>query len=399
MRRSLISVELGATDATTPTRRQHVSAAISLSMQLWSLTFRCVALVESIALCSLLPQIAAFGGTRGLQPIAVKLARTRLHRGSWRAWLSTPSLLWLACSDVALHGWAVLGLSAALRAAWGGVGARACLLLANFVFLSFDPIFGLSMPWDCLLLEAGWTAALLPAPAAGLVLEDTSPVHPAAAFLVRWLLFRLMIGFGKLKFKGTSPADALYVRDFMVLQPMPSRLGWLAHCYLPHAVFRLLLRAMFFTELVAPWLLFCPRLDALGLVDAPTRLAATLFTGLMGGIMLHGSFGHFNLLTASLCLPLLPSAGCPPLLAATSGAWQLPTSLHGAACLAALLFYIPVGLLHLPFSSGLSRGFAAFPQIDRWVSPQKRALLAALRALQPLRLVHSCAPAPTSTPA
>ena len=33
--------------------------------------------------------------------------------------------------------------------------------LGNFVFLSFDIAFGLSMPWDCLLLEAAWIAVLL----------------------------------------------------------------------------------------------------------------------------------------------------------------------------------------------------------------------------------------------
>ena len=355
-------------------------------MQIWSLTFRCVALVECIALCSLLPQLAAFGGTRGLQPAAVKFARARLHRGRG-AWLSAPSLLWFAHSDVALHAWAVLGIAAALRAAWGGTGACACLLLANAVFLSFDPVVGLSMPWDCLLLEAGWISALLPPPAAGLVLTDATPVHPAAAFLVRWLLFRLMIGFGKLKFTGTHKSDALYVRDFMILQPMPSRLGWLAYCYMPHFVFRRLLGAMFFTELIAPWLLLLP-FDLIGISDAPCRLAALLFVGLMGGINAHGSFGHFNLLTASLCLPLLPSGGCPSLHSTPSEVWALTTT-RGMICTLALAFYVSFGLLHLPFSSGLSRGFAAFPQIDRWVSPRKRALLAFVRFIQPLRLIHS----------
>ena len=66
-----------------------------------------------------------------------------------------------------------------------------------------------------------------------------------------------MIGFGKLKFVGTSASDALYVRDFMILQPMPSRLGWLAH-YLPLPIHRLLLKGMWFTEMVAPFLLFFP---------------------------------------------------------------------------------------------------------------------------------------------
>ena len=41
---------------------------------LWSIAFRGVALVQAIALTSLLPQLSAFGGTRGLQPVAVKLA-------------------------------------------------------------------------------------------------------------------------------------------------------------------------------------------------------------------------------------------------------------------------------------------------------------------------------------
>lgn len=161
---------------------------------LWSLAFRGIALTLAIALSSLWAQLDAFGGTRGVQPVAVKLARLRLHLP--RPWLSTPTVLWLGHSDLALHGWAALGVSAALFAAWGGPGARGAILVAHAIFLSFDCVFGLSMPWDCLLLEAGWLAPLLPAPAPldspGAV-WDATPVHPAAAFLVRWLLFRVRV--------------------------------------------------------------------------------------------------------------------------------------------------------------------------------------------------------------
>ena len=352
---------------------------------MWSLCARLVAANHFIALLSILPQLSAFGGKRGLQPIAVKLSRIALHRRRG-AWLSTPSLLWINHSDAALHGLAVLGLAAAVRAVCGGAGACACLLLSNIVFLSFDPVFGLSMPWDCLLLEAGWIAALLPTPAAftsfANLLVDPVPVHPAASWLIRWLLFRLMIGFGKMKFRGTSPSDALYVRDFMILQPMPSRLGWYAHCYLPFFVFRLLLKAMFFTECLAPWLLFVP-----GIGSLPTQFTAILFIGLMFGILLHGSFGHFNTLTFALSLPLVFPDSAPPLTSSPLSAYY--DTPHGLLCSLALLFYLFTGLIHLPFTSGLSRSIPYFPQIDKWASPYRRALLSALRLLQPFRLVHS----------
>ena len=350
---------------------------------LWSLAFRGVALVQIVALSSLLPQLSAFGGTRGLQPVAVKLSKLRLHMGR-RAWLSTPTLLWFSSSDFALHGVAVAGIAAALNACCGGVCAAASLLLANVAFLSYDVVVGLSMPWDCLLLEAGWIGALLPPPVQ-YELFDQAPVHPAAAWLVRWLLFRLMIGFGKLKFRGTTSADQLYVRDFMILQPMPSRLGWLAHCYVPTVAFRWLLKVMFFTEICAPWLLFLPTIPFIGDSAQPFRLAAFLFCALMAGIFAHGSFGHFNLLTIALALPLL-APGCPSLW---SDDWPPLHTLQGICSAVALAFYIPAGLLHLPFSSGISRGFAYFPVIDRWPAAWKRGIMQALRIIQPFRLVHS----------
>ena len=202
---------------------------------LWGAAARGIALVQFVALVSCWLQLQAFGGSRGLNPVKVKLAKMKLHRGHWssnfRLFLSAPTLLWFGSSDVALHVWAALGAGGALIGALGGAAYPWCVLVANFVYLSFDVVFGLSMPWDCLLLEVGWLATLLPAPPA---LWATAAVprapHAAAAWLVRWLLFRLLFGFGKLKFVGTRLNDRLYVRDFMILQPMPNVLGWCAVC-------------------------------------------------------------------------------------------------------------------------------------------------------------------------
>ena len=64
------------------------------------------------------------------------------------------------------------------------------------------------MPWDCLLIEAAWIAAMLPPPSTASPRRRRA-APPAAAWLVRWLLFRLLFGFGKLKFVGTSASDKL----------------------------------------------------------------------------------------------------------------------------------------------------------------------------------------------
>ena len=371
---------------------------------MYDICARAIALVLAIATASCWAQLDGYGSTRGLQPVAVRLQRLWLHRScSWRNAIgSQPTLLWFACSDGALHAYAFVGVSSALYAFYGGAGSRCALLLANCVYLSFDVIFNLNMPWDCLLLEAGWLAVLLPAPAplydAGGASAEA--VHPAAAFLLRWLLFRLMFGFGRVKFTGTASTDRLYVRDFMILQPMPSKLGWLAH-YLPLPVHRLLLNGMYLTEMIAPFLLFVPRLE-LPYGCEPSQLAAALFIGLQLGILAHGSFGHFNLLTAALALPLLAPGGTPSLFAAFSSPPDTPLAVLSTA---ALFFYIPLGLLHLPFGSGVSRSIGAYPAISRWADEVdngtgiggdnadggwwKKGLMKLLRALEPWRLIHA----------
>ena len=72
------------------------------------------------------------------------------------------------------------------------------MFLALITLLSFDIALDLSYPWDCLLFEAGWLALFLPAPqfiyGNFLVLEKPSLL---LSFLFRWLLFRVMFGFGK----------------------------------------------------------------------------------------------------------------------------------------------------------------------------------------------------------
>lgn len=74
--------------------------------------------------------------------------------------------------------------------------------------------------------------------------------NPLVAWSFRWLLFRLMFGFGKLKFMETSKRDQTYIACFIVNQPMTSLVGWFA-AKMPLIVFRVALLFMFIVEVCA----------------------------------------------------------------------------------------------------------------------------------------------------
>jgi hypothetical protein len=76
---------------------------------------------------------------------------------------------------------------------------------------------------------------------------------PVLAWSYRWLLFRLMFGFGKLKFGSKS--DQGYTKPFLVNQPIPSPLGWYGH-HLPLIIHKISLVLMFIAEIPIPFCIF-----------------------------------------------------------------------------------------------------------------------------------------------
>ena len=77
---------------------------------------------------------------------------------------------------------------------------------------------------------------------------------PLLQFLYRYLLGRLMLGFGKLKFLGTNAKHHCYIKGFLGGQPIPTRLGWLGY-HLPVAA-KFALIVMFIVEMIMPFLLY-----------------------------------------------------------------------------------------------------------------------------------------------
>ena len=348
------------------------------SLLAWGLFARGLALVQAFALLDLSRQVLAFSGRRGIVPVHVTLRKLRaqLDRPALRG-LYAPSLLWLSDSDAALRGLALAGGAAGIAGALG-LGGQSALwcLVAQLCLLSLDVAIGLGMPWDCLLLELGWLGALLPPLPPVPALAAAATPHPYVGWMCRWLLFRLIFGFGKLKFSGTDHAsDQLYIRDFMIMQPIPTRLGWLMHVHGPLWLHRLLLGGMFVAEILVPFLVFFE--------GWPRLLAAAVLVALQLGIQTHGNFGYFNVLTAVLCLPLLDAHASvfdpPPPNPTLLETWLVPPM---------LLLSGVGGAIHLAFASGLTLSWSFLPVFVAWKSRSRRLIIEAFRALQPFRIIH-----------
>eukprot|EP01048_Picozoa_sp_COSAG05_P021216 COSAG05_NODE_3836_length_1812_cov_2.752481_1_plen_266_part_00 len=181
---------------------------------LWGCFLRCLALVYAISFWSLGRQLQALCGSRGISPVAPQLAAIRRDFGAARGFGFFPTLLWFFSSDTALSRLPLIGQACACgAAACGGTTGWLCLLAAHVLLLSIDWATDLQYPWDCLLFESGFLALFLPALSpiyAGLEISELP--HPFVAWGFRWLLFRLILGFGKLKFYRKRKEDASYIR-------------------------------------------------------------------------------------------------------------------------------------------------------------------------------------------
>ena len=376
---------------------------------------RGLGLVHFISFLSIASQILALAGSSGVTPFRATMRSVGADFPSAKQrLLHFPSLFWLTgTSDVALVlvplAGAACGLCACLglQAPLARVGCWVCMR-------SLDLPVGLLYPWDSLLLESGWLAVLLPdapplwrptmaATASLLAPAGSAPLwpalvasaglsaapHPWLAFAVRWLLARLMLGFGKKKFVGTSLHHSCYIKSFLVAQPIPTALGWLAS-RLPLALFQFALLVMFLVECVAPWLLL--------LAGSELRAyAAASIALLMLGIQAGGNFGYFNLLAVSLCLACLDVDSSlldapPPVWPATSAASAASVASGAVAELGLRLLlgtHAALSLVFLPFDSWCTNAFGYWPQLAIARKPAVRGLLRLCRFFADQRLLHA----------
>jgi len=211
---------------------------------IWGLFPRLLGLVYLIAIASLYNQVLVFGGSKGIHPFHVQLTKIKEDYPGIKRFFYFPTLLWFSASDRFLKMLVIMGSLSACWAIYGGPYAPIALFLCWITYLSLDHVMELTFPWDCLLFEVGFLALFLPAVH---FLPQIQAMHeplPVIAWAYRWLIFRLMFGFGKFKFFKCGPKEHVYLQGFLINQPLPSKIGWLAH-RLPMPILKLSLLFMF----------------------------------------------------------------------------------------------------------------------------------------------------------
>lgn len=343
----------------------------------WGLFPRFVGLAYLLAFVPILIQHDLMPGAHGLAPM--RLLRERVLRDfpGPRRFLDQPTLLWLSDSDSVQRGMALLGGLCGAVAIYGGPFATYALVLAWILWLSLEPR-GLMFPWDTMLQEVGFLVLFLPATEALPSLSASALPLPSVAFMARWLVIRLMLGFGKDKFLQIHKSDFLFLRGFFVWMPLPNPLGWWAH-HAPAWTLRLGLLFMFFAEVIAP---------VLGLFAGPLRIVAfASLVGLMAGIQSTGNWGYFNLVYALLCVALLDTQASIFDLGSEHWVGTL-TSFPELAIHVLMLLMFLVSLFYLPNNSWGTRSWVNWSPEMFGVEPEKmKKLERVFRALSPLRWI------------
>jgi lipase maturation factor 1 len=264
---------------------------------------RGLALIYLIAFASLLGQIQGLSGSRGIVPArslieTLKAEAVDRHIGLER-FHAFPTLAWWSASDRALHWQCVAGVGLSLLLLFR-IAPAPVLFLLWCLYLSLTTICSpfLNFQWDMLLLETGFLAIFF-APWQ-LVERPSRQSAPSsvALWLLRWLLFRLMLESGCVKLLSGDASwwHLTALRVHYETQPLPTWIGWYAH-QLPPAVQAVCCFLLLFIELFVPVFIFAGRRARL--------TAAGIFVLLQVLILLTGNYTFFNWLTILLCLPLL----------------------------------------------------------------------------------------------
>jgi predicted DCC family thiol-disulfide oxidoreductase YuxK len=286
----------------------HRSAFYRPSLMLWGkeheppryelasfLFLRLFGLIYLSAFVSFGVQAVGLIGSQGILPVSELVDAIGSRAGAVRFYVM-PMLFWINDSDLAIQSvcWAGAGLSLLLVF---NVLPRVCLgvLFVLYLSLLYAGQTFMSFQWDTFLLEAGFLALLL------------SFSQWPGIWLLRWLLFRFMFMSGMVKLLSGDPnwwnLSALSYHFFT--QPLPTPLAWYA-AHLPASMLRFGTGALFFIELLLPFVIFCPRRLRFG--------AAIGILLLQSCISITGNYNWFNLQTMLLCLLLFDDAAIQKIL-------------------------------------------------------------------------------------
>jgi hypothetical protein len=291
---------------------------------------RLLGAIYLIAFLSLWFQIDGLFGSNGISPASQFLPAVRAQVGP-DAYTLLPTLCWFGSSDAVLHFLCGSGVLCSLLLIFGI--APAVSLLALFVLYLSLTIAGqdfFSFQWDVLLLETGflsiffapwqlWPRELLLWPRSPP--RATAPVSRVGLFLLKLLLFKLMLMSGVVKL--TSGDDSwwnLTALDYHYWsQPLPTIFGWLADKS-PEWFKHFSVAFCLVVEIIVPFFIWAPR--------RPRLIAAGLLIFLQLVIAITGNYCFFNLLTIALCLLLIDDTSISRVLAWRTSASASPQELR-----------------------------------------------------------------------
>ena len=344
---------------------------------------RALGMIYLIAFVSLWVQVDGLIGSDGMSPLNRFLPAVRAQLGP-DAYTLLPTLCWFDSSNAFLHLLCGGGVALSLLLTFGV--APALSLVALFIFYLSLTNAGqtfLSFQWDILLLETGflsisfapwqlWPRELLlwpgsfgvpPSDGPGLNAElqaplaTAPPVSRAGLFLLKFLLFKLMLMSGVVKLTSGDDSwgwvnhsfhwSALTALDYHYWsQPLPTMFAWWTDKG-PEWFKHFSVAFCLVVEIVVPFFIWAPR--------RPRLIAAGLLIFLQLVIAITGNYCFFNLLTIALCLlliddqslcrksaplPLGTPAALPAGLRSTRGA--LPQRLCSYASVVVVIVTLPI---------------------------------------------------------
>jgi hypothetical protein len=239
---------------------------------------RGVAVLLVLAFAQVVTQFRPLLGAHGLLPVPAFVARVPFRAAPslfhWR--FSDRLVVGVGVCGVVLAGSVVAGLPQS-----GPWWVPALVLLTCWaLYLSVVNVgqrfYGFG--WESLLCEATFLVAWLG--------SDAEPVPWVGVVAARWLLFRLELGAGLIKWRGGHEWRDLTALDYhQETQPMPGPFSWHAH-HLPRWWHRVEVVGNHVTQLGVPWLLLLPQ-------PFPS-VAGVVVVLTQGWLVLTGNFAWLN---------------------------------------------------------------------------------------------------------
>ncbi len=257
-----------------------------------------------IAFVSLSQETNGLLGSSGVLPVESFLKAVHANLG-FTGYRLLPTFLWFSANDTVIQVLCNLGAFLSLALVVGYASSLLLFILWG-LYLSLVVAGGgfLVMPWDNLLLEAGFLAIFL----GNLTLPASTFSNPrpprTVVWLFRWLLFRFFFTLGLSKLLSPDPAwrNLTGLSYYLETQPLPTVLAWWCHL-LPAWLLGFLNFLMLVIEVAMPFLVFGPRRQRLWTCGA--------FAGYLVATMLTGNYSFFCLLGLGLCLFLVDDAVFP----------------------------------------------------------------------------------------